>query len=182
MVVCSLNCPYCDTEIVNEDAIVCPKCGESLASEGELVPNSPDAPETRTDLLLVAGILTIIAAAFTSSMGYLAIDQYNVALSDLSFYAGATASDFLGFLILGILRIIASAVALIGSIFILLKKRFKISILGAVFPIVSVLGTYIIIQQYKYAYITILVFSDLPALILAIFGMILVLRSKVEFI
>jgi len=182
MVVCLLNCPYCDSEIVDEDATFCPKCEKSLEPEGELEQTALDVPQKRTDLLLVAALLTIIAAAFTSSMGYLAIDQYTVALSDLSFYPGATASEFLGFLILGVLRIVTSALALIGSIFMLLRKRFKISMLVAVLPIVSVLGTYIIIQQYNYAYITILVFSDLPALIMAIMSIILLLKSKAEFI
>ena len=108
MVVCFLNCPYCDSEIVNDDVTFCPKCGKSLNPDGELNQTSMDVPQKRTDLVLAAALLTIIAAAFTSSMGYLAIDQYTVALSDLSFYPGATASEFLGFLILGILRIVTS--------------------------------------------------------------------------
>ena len=177
-----MNCPYCDNELVDEDAPFCPKCGKSLAPEGELEQISVGVPRKQTDLVLAAALLTIIAAAFIASGGSLYLDQYNVVILNLIYYAPLTASDFLGFLLIGILRIVLIVPALIGSIFMLSRKRFKISILGAVFPIVSVLLTFIIAELiYNYGYTGITIFLDETPLIISIVSVMLLLKSKAEF-
>ena len=91
------------------------------------------------------------------------------------------ASEFLGFLIFGILGIVSAIIALIGSIFILQRKRFKISIIGAIFPLVSVIGTYITIQQYAYGFTDTLLFALPTVLILTIMSILLLFKSKNEF-
>jgi predicted nucleic acid-binding Zn ribbon protein len=111
-----LNCPNCGKEILDEDATFCPKCGEPLEPEDEM-------QQELTDLVLASGILTIISAAFSSGVGYIALYQY---MSLLSYYG----HDLLqGFLILGVFGIVASAFGLVGGVFMLKRKRIKVSML-----------------------------------------------------
>lgn len=173
-----LNCPHCDEEIVYEDATFCPKCGKSLASEEDIEQNTVDTQQKRTELGLAAAILTIVSATFIASTGYLGTYQYQ---SLLDYYGSSMASEFLGFLIFGILGIISAAFALVGSMFILQRKRFKISMLGAIFPLVSVIGTYITIQQYAYGFTDTLLFALPNVLILTIMSILLLVKSKAEF-
>jgi hypothetical protein len=173
-----LNCPYCNEELVYEDATLCPKCGKSLVSEGNIEQNIFDTQQKRTDFVLGSAILTIVSAAFIASIGYLGTYQYQ-ALID--YYGSSMASEFLGFLIFGILGIISAIIALVGSMFILQRKRFKISILGAIFPLVSVIGTYITIQQYAYGFTDTLLFALPNVLILTIMSILLLFKSKTEF-
>jgi len=173
-----LNCPYCNEEIVYEDVTFCPKCGKSFTSEGEIDPNTLDMQQKRPDLVLGAAILTIVSAAFIASIGYMGTYQY-IALLD--HYGSSMASEFLGFLIFGILGIISAAFALTGSMFMLQRKRFKISMLGTIFPLISVIGTYITIQQYSYGLTDTLLFNEPVVVIVTIMSILLLFKSKAEF-
>lgn len=166
-----MNCPNCGKEIIYEDATFCPKCGKSLAPEDEI-------QQKRTDLVLAAAILSIISAAFVASLGYIGIYQYNTLLS---YYGSAMASEFLGFLIFGVIGIIASVFALAGGIFMLKRKWFIFSMLGAIFPLVSVFVTYISIQHYNYGFTDIMLFTEISAAILSIMSILLIFTSKAEF-
>ena len=166
-----MNCPNCGKEILYEDATFCPKCGESLAPEDEI-------PQKRTDLVLAAAILSIISAAFIASLGYIGIYQYNTLLS---YYGTSMASEFLGFLIYGVIGIIVSVFALAGVTFMLKRKSFILSMLGAIFPLVSVFVTYISIQHYNYGFTDILLFTEISAAILSIMSILLIFTSKAEF-
>lgn len=107
-----MNCPYCDKEILDEEATFCPKCGKSLAPECELEQNSVDVPQKRSDLVLAAAILSIVAAAFSAGLGYVAIYQYMSLIPYSAYYS----DDVLqGFLILGAQGIVASAFAIAGG-------------------------------------------------------------------
>jgi predicted nucleic acid-binding Zn ribbon protein len=165
---CLLNCPNCGKEILDEDASFCPKCGEPLAPEDEIEQNL-------TDLVLAAGILTIIAAAFSSGLGYIAIYQYT---SLLSYYGHSLLQ---GFLILGVFGIVASAFGLVGGVFMLQRKRIKVSMLGVILLLASVFVTYINIQQYQYGFTDILLFSEIAIFIFSILSGVLVFTSKTEF-
>jgi hypothetical protein len=170
-----LNCPYCDKEILDEDATFCPKCGKSLTPECELEQNSVDMPQKRSDLVLAAAILSIVAAAFSAGLGYTAIYQY---MSLISYYG----HDVLhGFLILGAQGIVVSAFAIVGGMFMLKRKYLIISMLGVVLLVVSVFGTYITIQHYQYGFTEIVLFSEISILIFSILSGILLLTSKAEF-
>ena len=163
-----MNCPNCGKEILDEDAAFCPKCGEPLGPEDEMLQN-------QTDLVLAAGILTIISAAFSSGLGYIGIYQY---VSLLSYYG----HDLLqGFLILGVFGIVASAFGLAGGVFMLKRKRIKVSMLGVILLLASVVVTYITIQHYQYGFTDILLFSEISIFILSILSGILVFTSKTEF-
>ena len=119
-------CPYCGKEITDEDSVFCPKCGKSLTDEGEVGKIQPKS----TDLVLAAGIISLISATFSSGLGYIAIYQY---MSLLSYYG----NDLLqGFLFMGVFGMVASALGLAGGIFILKRRRIKLSMLGIILLIV----------------------------------------------
>ena len=163
-----MNCPNCGKEILDEDASFCPKCGESLAPEDEI-------QQKQTDLVLVAGMLTIISAAFSSGLGYIALYQY---VSLISYYGHSLLQ---GFLILGVFGIVASAFGLAGGIFMLKRKVIKVSMLGVILLVVSVVVTYINIQHYQYGFTDILLFSEISILIFSILSGALIFTSKAEF-
>ncbi len=169
-----MNCPYCGKEILHEDAPFCPHCGKSL----ELKPK-------RSDLVLVAAVLTIIAVAFTAGLGYNAIYQYT---SLIEYYGSQVpAEEFLGFLVFGIPDIIASAVAMAGAILMLKRKFIIFSMLGAIIPLVSVVVTFMTIYLYMpvaargalFTETTLL--SELSLIIFAILSAILIFASRDEF-
>ena len=173
-----LNCPYCGNEIVYEDAIFCPKCGKSLAPDGELEQNSVDMPQKRADLVFAASILTIIAATFIASIGYIGVNQYNTLID---YYGSSMASEFLGFLIFGVADILCAVFAVVGGMFMLKRKHLKISILAVISLLVSVFVNYITIVQYQYGFTDIMLFSEVSVFIFSILSGILIFTSKAEF-
>jgi hypothetical protein len=172
---CLLNCPNCGKELTDEDADFCPKCGKSLAPEGEIQQDSIDVQPKSTDLVLAAGILTLISAAFSSGLGYITLYQY---MSLLSYYG----HDLLqGFLIMGVFGIVASAFGLAGGLFMLKRKRMKFSMIGVILLVASVFVNYLLIQYYQYGFSDVLLFSEVSIFILSIWSGVLVFSSKAEF-
>ena len=171
-----MNCPHCDNELIDEDATFCSKCGKSITTKGEIEKSVLDVQQKRTDLVLAAAILSIVSAAFIASLGYIGIYQY---ISLLAYY---DSSLILGFLIFGVIGIIASVIALAGGTFMLKRKRFILSTLGFILPLVSVVSTYITIQYFNYGFTDILTISfTIITFILSIMSGILILTSKAEF-
>jgi hypothetical protein len=76
----------------------------------------------RTDLVLVASVLTMIAAAFSVGLGYNAIYQY----TQYTAFSPDAQAEFLGLLIFGIPDIIASVIALAGGNIYAKKKSYYI--------------------------------------------------------
>jgi cation transport ATPase len=175
--VCLLNCPYCGTEIGYDDATFCPKCGRALVPEDELE-NPPIIQQKRSELVLVASMVTIISAIFTASIGYIGVYQYQALLD---YYGSELASEFLGFLVFGVVNILCAVFAVVGATFMLKRKRLKISILGVVLLVVSVFVTYITIIQYQYGFTDILLFSEASVFMFSILSGILISASKAEF-
>jgi hypothetical protein len=172
---CLLICPNCGKESADEDAIFCPQCGKSFTAEGELEQNTIDVQQKGTDLVLAAGILSLISASFSSGLGYIAIYQYT---SLLSYYG----HDLLqGFLFMGIFAIVASAFGLAGGLFMLKRRYIKLSILGVILLVASVFVTYLIIQYYQYGFSDVLLFSEISIFILSICSGAFVFTSKAEF-
>jgi hypothetical protein len=172
---CLLNCPNCGKELTDEDADFCPKCGKSLAPEGEIQQDSIDVQPKSTDLVLAAGILTLISAAFSSGLGYITLYQY---MSLLSYYG----HDLLqGFLIMGVFGFVASAFGLAGGLFMLKRKRMKFSMIGVILLVASVFVNYLFIQYYQYGFSDVLLFSEVSIFILSIWSGVLVFSSKAEF-
>jgi hypothetical protein len=170
-----LNCPNCGKEITDEDTIFCPKCGKSLTAEDEIQQGSMVTQQKSTDLLLAAGILSLISASFSSGLGYIAIYQY---MSLVSFYG----HDLLqGFLIMGVFGIVASAFGLVGGLFMLKRKRIKVSMLGIILLVASVFVNYVLVQHYQYGFSDTLLFSEITIFILAVWSGALVFSSKADF-
>lgn len=163
-----MSCPNCGEEILDEDVSFCPKCGEPLEPEYEI-------QQKRTDLVLAAAMLTIIAAAFSSGLGYISIYQY---ISLLSYYSHSLLQ---GFLFLGIFGIVSSAFGLVGGMVMLKRKYIKVSMLGVILLLVSVLVSYITIQHYQYGFTDILLFSEISIFIFSIVSGVLIFSSKAEF-
>ena len=116
--------------MLDEDATFCPNCGESLETESK-----------SSDYVLVAAVLTIVAAAFCAGLGYIAIYQYNYWVSYYASLGSAVPQELLGFLIFGIPDLIVSAFAIAGAIFMLQRKSLILSILGDILLLVSVFIT-----------------------------------------
>lgn len=169
-----LICPYCDTEIVDEDATFCSNCGKSLASEGEQQCEPFQVQEKQSDLMLVAAVLTIIAATLSAGLGYIGLYRY------VSFVDYYDFSILLGFLIMAAIDFFVSAFAMAGSIFILKRKRIKFSMIGVALLLVSVVVNYMIIQYYQYGFTDIIVMSEVAILIFSILSGVIV-TTKAEF-
>lgn len=169
---CLLKCPHCGEEIPYEDVKFCPKCGKSLEVK----------QQKSTDLVLAAAMLTIISAAFSAGLGYLAFDRYVTFVFDYSF------SIVLGFLAVGILSIVASAFAIIAGIFMLKKKYVNVSMLGVILLLISAFGNYITLHYYRlqysqqYGFMEIALFCEIAILIFSILSGIFISASKAEFI
>ena len=164
-------CPNCGKEITDEDPVFCPKCGKSLTDETKVDEIQPKS----SDLVLAAGIISFISATFSSGLGYIAIYQY---MSLLSYYG----NDLLqGFLFMGTFGLVASAFGLIGGMFMLKRRRIKLSMLGIILLVVSVFVNYLIIQYYQYGFSDILLFAEISIFILSIWSGALVFTSKAEF-
>lgn len=162
-----MKCPNCGKEILDEDATFCPKCGSSLEIQSKESKGS--------DLVLAAAILTIVAAAFSAGLGYGAIDQYTSVVSYYSSLGSTVPPEYLGYLTVGILTIVAGAVAIAGAILMLKRKLIIISILGAIIPLVTVFAPYIVIEAYQYGIV------EISIIIFTILSGIFVVTSRKEF-
>ena len=174
-----MNCPHCDNELEYEDATFCPKCGVSLiAEENETQQDIIETQQKQADLLPMAAILTMISATFVASIGYLGVYQY-IALID--YYGSTVASDVLGFLIFGIGGLIAATFALVGVLFMLKQKRFILSLMGTIFPLVSVFVTFICVQLYSYGFTDILIFAEVATTMFSVMSILLDFVSRKKF-
>jgi ABC-type glycerol-3-phosphate transport system permease component len=163
---CRLKCPNCGEEILGEEATFCPNCGSPLKSKPQ--------PQS-SDYVLASAILALVAGSFTGAMGYIALYQYSTFLSRYEF------SLIVGFLIFGVIGVVSCAFAISGAAFMLKRKFFIFSILGAIFPAISAFVTFITVIQYEYGFTDTLIFSQIATVILAILSAILLFKSRNEF-
>ncbi len=161
-----MKCPNCNAEIIDEDATFCPKCGEPL---------KPQSQSKGSDLVLAAAILTIIAAAFSAGLGYGAINQYTSATSYYNSIGSPLPPEYFNYLIVGILTIVAGAIAIAGAILMLKRRIIIVSIIGAIVPLIGVFAPYIVVPQYQYGIV------EISIIIFAILSGIFVVTSRKEF-
>ena len=172
-----MNCPHCGTELTYEDATFCPKCGESLVSEAEETQQEVlETQQKQADLLLGAVILTMISATFVASLGYLGVYQYFAFIEYYDF------SLVLGFLIFGFAGIIAAAFALAGAYVMLKRKCFRFSMLGTIFPLISVFITLLCVQHYNYGFTDILVFAEVAVIMFTAMSILMNFTSRKEYV
>jgi hypothetical protein len=82
---------------------------------------------------------------------------------------------------MGAFGLVASAFGLVGGIFVLKRRRIRLSMLGIFLLVVSVFVNYLIIQYYQYGFSDILLFAEISIFILSIWSGALVFTSKAEF-
>ena len=165
---CWLKCPHCGKEIVDEDVSFCPKCGKSL-----------EVKQRRTELVFAAAMLTIISSAFSAGLAYLAFDRYLLWIPYTEY-----ANLIPGFLIVGILSIVASVLGIVASIFMLKRKNVNFSMLGVIFLLISAFGNYITLYYYgyiQYGFTEIALFCEITIFIFSILSGVFVTSSKAEF-
>ncbi len=176
-----MNCAECGKEIVDETSSFCAYCG-----------NSFDVKKNKLELLGSAAILLIIAATFAATLGVIGLLNYqaNVAAyaTNVDYYISIGVSEaeyiatFLGFLLFGIINVVAFIPGIIGGFFSLLKKRFRFSLISSIIVLCSSLATFIIIWYYGYGYADIVLMSEIPMLVFSFLSIFLINKSKKEFI
>ena len=156
-----------------------------MVEENETQQDVIETPQKQTDLLFAASILAIIGATFVASLGYLGVYQHFAAIDYYVNYYGlssSAASEFaLGFLILGIDGLIAGAFALVGAFFMLKRKWFIFSTIGAVFPLVSVFVTLVFVQHYGYGFTDVLIFAEVAAAMFSVITILMNFASRKEY-
>jgi hypothetical protein len=170
-----LKCPHCGKEVPYENVKFCPNCGKSLVVKKKI----------GTDLVLAAAMLTIISAAFSAGLGYLAFDRYIV----FAFAAESPSfSALLGFFIVGLLSIVVTVVGIVAGMFMLKRKNVNFSMLGIILLLVSAFGNYITLYFYRfqyseqYGFMEIAMFCEIVILIFTMLSGMFLTKSKAEFI
>jgi hypothetical protein len=163
-----LNCTKCGKEILDEESSFCAYCGIPF-----------DSKPQNTGLATGAGLLAIIAAAFSVAIGAIGVVNY---LSYVDYYAayGYDASTFIGFLYFGIVALIASAFGFAGSALALSGKRVKISVLGTIVMFASVVFTFVAVWYYDYGFSEGILLSGISIAALSIASAIFLVKSKKE--
>ena len=164
-----LSCPKCGKKVLDEESYFCAYCG------------IPFDPKLRgSNLANEAGILAIIAAAFSGALGTIAFIHYQ---SYITYYAsyGADASNAPGFLLFGAFALISSIFGAAGGMLTLTRKRFKFSVFGTLLMLASAIFTFIAIWRYQYGFPDTVLLSGIPIGAFSLASAVLLVKSKTEF-
>ncbi len=164
-----LNCVDCGKEIVDENSSFCAYCGNPFGSK-----------KNKSELLSGAAILLIIASTFSAVIGVIGLMNYQATVAYYS-QVGGDISVYLGFLIFGIINLIAFIPGLIGGLSVLFKKRQKFSLISSILVLGSALSTIIIIEYYAYGYADSVLFSQISIIVFSFLSIFLIKKSKTEF-
>jgi len=170
---CLLKCPHCGEEVPYENVKFCPNCGKSLVVKQKI----------RTDLVLVAAMLTIISAAFSAGLGCLGFERY-LFWSPYTEYASQTP----GFVVVGLLSIVVAVFGIVAGMFMLKRKNVNFSMLGIILLLISAFGNYITLYYYRfqysqqYVFMEIALFCEITIIIFSILSGIFLTKTKAEFI
>jgi hypothetical protein len=164
-----LNCEKCGKKILDENSSFCAYCGVPFNSGSN-----------NSDFLANAGILAVIAAAFSVAAGFVGITSYQSYVAYYSAY-GMDASGAIGFLPFAVLAFVASIFGFAAAVFSFKGKRFKLTILGTTLMCASAIFTFITIWYYELGYTDGILVSGLPTLALALTSTILLVKSKKSF-
>lgn len=164
-----MKCAKCGKEILDEESGFCAYCGIPF-----------DSKLKSSDLTIGAGVLAIIAAAFSMAVGAIGLVNYT---SYINYYAsyGYDASTFIGFLVFGVFAFISSPFGFAGGILSLTRKRFKISVLGMLVMLASALFTLIAVWHYQYNFSEGILLSGISIAAFSIASAVFVFKSKTEF-
>jgi len=175
-----MNCAECGKEIIDETSSFCAYCG-----------NPFDVKKNKPELLGSAAILLLIAATFAVTLGVIGLLNYqaNIAAyaANAEYYLSIGVGEaeymatFLGFLLFGIINIVAFIPGMIGGLFAVFKKRFRFSLISAIIVLCSSLVTFIIIWYYGYGYADIVLMSEIPMVVFSLLSIFFIVKSKKEF-
>jgi hypothetical protein len=164
-----LNCSKCGKEILDEKSSFCAYCGIPIGSENK-----------GSDFVTAAGIVAIIAAAFSITAGAIGVTYYQSYISYYSAYGYGT-SGALGFLLFGGFAFVSSIFGFAGGILSLVRKRFKFAVLGTVLLVASSAFIFVAVWIYGYGYGEYILFSGIPTLALSLMSTLFLFKSKTAF-
>jgi len=163
-----LNCTKCGKEIQDKTSSFCAYCG------------TPFDTKPKKELTTAAGILAIIAAAFSAAVGTIGIVYYQSYIDYYTSY-GYDTSGSIGFILFAAFAYIASAFGFAGAMLTLTKKRFKISVAGTILMLASALFTFIAVRQFEYGFTEGILLSGISIGAFSIISAVFTIKSKSEF-
>jgi Zn finger protein HypA/HybF involved in hydrogenase expression len=166
---CLLKCPHCGEEVPYENVKFCPNCGKSLVVK----------QKAKTDLVLVAAMLTIISATFSAGLGCVGFQSY-LFLSN-SELASLTPIS----LLVGLLSILGAVFGIIAGLFMLQRKNVNFAMLGVILLLVSAFGDFITLWYsgyIQYGFMEIALFCEITIIIFSILSAMFLTKTKAEFI
>jgi hypothetical protein len=163
-----LNCAKCGKEILDKESTFCAYCG------------TPFNSKPKKELTTAAGILAIIAAAFSAAVGTIGIVYYQSYMEYYTSY-GYDTSGSIGFLLFATFAFIASAFGFAGGMLTLTKKRFKIAVAGTILMLASTIFTFIASWYYKYGYTEGILLAGISIGAFSIASTVFLITSKTEF-
>jgi len=158
-----------DPEVLDERSNFCAQCGNPFHSE-----------DKGSDFVIAAGILAIIAAAFSITAGAIGITDY---YSYATYYAsvGRDMSVLMGFLLFGSFAFGSSVFGFAGGVVSLERKRFRLAVLGTVLVAASTVFTFVIVGRYGYGMGYGLLLSGIPPIALSLTSTFFLIMSKAAF-
>ena len=163
-----MNCTKCGKEIQDKTSSFCAYCG------------TPFDSKPKKELTTAAGILAIIAAAFSAAVGTIGIVYYQSYTEYYSSYGYDTSSS-IGFLLFATFAFIASAFGFTSGMLTLTKKRFKLAITGTILMLASTIFTFIASWHYQYGYTEGILLAGISIGAFSIASAVFVTTSKTEF-
>lgn len=131
----SRTCVACGRAI-QSDANVCSYCGHDYR-----VPLGMSIPARRTWKPVVGGVLIIIAGLFAVAMAVLmmSLEESDIDELEVQMPEGYTVEEFLDIAgTCGIIVVAFAALAIIGGIFGVLRKKFALAVIGGIFGLLGV--------------------------------------------
>ena len=161
-----MNCPNCGEQIKDENALFCSYCANRL-----------NFAKKRSGFQITAGVLTIIGACISISVGLIGIVPFVFLFRTFLAYGSMSY-----ILVMGVFCVFAFAFGLMSSIFTLRRTHFKLSIIGASLVLAS---GFVIITSFgelgSSALVSGLVFG-IPVVVLSLLGLIFAAISRTEFV
>ena len=158
-----MNCPNCGEQIKDENALFCPYCANRL-----------HFAKKRSGFQIAAGVLTIIGACISISVGLIGLVPFVLFFRTSLLIFGSISY----LLVMGIFCVFAFTCGLISGIFTLRRTHFKLSIIGVSLVLAS---GFVIIMSFGTMASGAFVFG-VPVVTLSLLGLIFAAISRSEFV
>jgi hypothetical protein len=164
-----MTCAKCGKAILDKESTFCAYCGVSF-----------DSKPASSGLTTVAGILALVAAVFSVTVGVIGINYYQSYVAYYATYSMDT-SGSVGFLLFAGFAIVSSAVGFAGGMLALAKKRFKFSVAGMLVMLASAVFTFVALWQFEYGLLESLLLPGISIGLFSIASVVFVVRSRTDF-